>query len=263
MNIAIFEREHFEGAFPVIKLFDLPGNAITVITSDDTHRRFLDLFKENSNRYNWRILPVNSKLSFFTALYKIIREIKPDILYINTISDNHLLYWFVLRMLGIQRTVMTVHDINCLFASRPSLHPRQMIIHLGKKRLVNKVDEFNVVADTMTAYLRTKTKKNSHNIPGAVFENRYLTQSVFGTINIVVPGSLDKKRRDYEQVFDFAAEANKLRLSVNIVLLGGYFDDVGKSIAMRAGDLETEYCRIKVYHTAVVDQDEFDRQIIL
>lgn len=261
MRIAIFEKEHYEGAFPVIKLFDVPGNTITIITSADTHPRFLDLFKAKSNRYSWQILPVDSKARFFKALYRCLKEINPDILYINTISDNHLLYWFVLRNLHLHRTVMTVHDINCLFESRPSLQFRKMIIHIGKKRLLRRIDEFNVVADTMTAYLRTKTNKNSHNVPGSVFEERYFPQPISGVINIVVPGSLDKKRRDYKQVYELASSASKEGLSLNITLLGGYWNESGKSIAARAAEFQSDYCKIKVYPVAIVDQDEFDKQM--
>src|SRR5215813_4205436 len=145
MKIAVFEKEHFEGAFPVIKLFDMPGNEVTVITSPATHKRFTDLFKENSNRYSWIILPAKSKLSFFYSLYKNLKKLRPDILYLNTISDNHLLYATVLRLLNIKRVVITVHDINCLFESRPYRNFRKAVIHKGKKQLVKQADEFNVV----------------------------------------------------------------------------------------------------------------------
>src|SRR5258705_13508065 len=100
MNIAIFETEHFEGAFPVIKLFDIPGNEIIVLTSAETHKRFLDLFGNDAGRFKWIILSGNSKRSFFYSLYKNLKEQKPDILYLNTISDNHLLYASVLRRLN-------------------------------------------------------------------------------------------------------------------------------------------------------------------
>src|SRR5262245_21456227 len=120
MKIAIFEKEHFEGAFPVIKLFDRPGNEVTVVTSVETHKRFSDLFGDDMKRFTWEIISREDKLGFFYSLYEILKRNKPDLLYINTISDNHLLYARVLRRLRLPRVVMTVHDINCLFESRPS-----------------------------------------------------------------------------------------------------------------------------------------------
>jgi len=262
MNIAVFETEHFEGAFPVIKLFDRPGNDITVYTSPETYKRFADLFGENAGRYNWKLLPTGGKFRFFYSLYKNLRKHKPGIFYINTISHNHLLYAFILSLVRPERIVLTVHDINCLFESRPAWNFRKTIIHCGKKWLINQVDEFNVVADTMTGYLQTKVKqKKTHTVPGAVFENRSSPQPVGDVLRIVVPGSLDKRRRDYEQVFEMAALADKEKLQLVIVLLGGYPDEYGKAILGRAVNFQSDFCKIVFYDVPIVDQGEFDRQM--
>jgi hypothetical protein len=92
-------------------------------------------------------------------IYKSKKKKIKDILYINTISDNHWLYAFVLSLVRFKRVVLTVHDINCLFESRPSWNLRNQIIHKGKKKLVKKIDEFNVVSDTMIPYLQAKNKR--------------------------------------------------------------------------------------------------------
>ncbi|MEI9807413.1 MAG: hypothetical protein WDO16_05760 [Bacteroidota bacterium] len=45
--------------------------------------------------------------------------------------------------------------------------------------MTKQVDEFNVVSDTMTTYLRTKTKgKPTHIIPGAVYEHKQSSQVI-------------------------------------------------------------------------------------
>ena len=108
MKVLIFEKEHFEGAFPVIRLFDQPGTEIVVATSADTHRRFLDLLGSAANRYRWIILPTSGKWAFFRSLYYHLRRERPDLLYVNTISDNHLLYAWAIRMGRLPRTLMTV-----------------------------------------------------------------------------------------------------------------------------------------------------------
>jgi hypothetical protein len=262
MNITIFETEHFEGAFPVIKLFDTPGNNITVITSGETYKCFADLLLTNTNRYNWTILPSTGKLRFFRSLYKNLKKQKPGTLYINTISNNHILYALVLFLLPLKRVVLTVHDINCLFESRPSWRFRQAIIHWGKRWLLRQVNEFNVVSDTMIPYLKEKAKaKPTHVIPGAVFEHKQSKQAIDNRLILVVPGSLDKRRRDYEQVFALAAVADKEKLPLTIILLGGYHDEYGSSISLRAGKFESGYCNISAYNTRMVHQAEFDQQM--
>jgi glycosyltransferase involved in cell wall biosynthesis len=262
MKIAIFETEHFEGAFPVIKLFDMPGNQITILTSEETHKRFTDLFQENSARYQWQIISGPNKFSFFYSLYKSLKKLNPDILYINTISNNHLLYAKILWLLPVKRIVLTVHDINCLFESRSSRNFRKAVIHWGKRWLIKQVNEFNVVSDTMTSYLQTKTKqKKTHCIPGAVFEGNHSPQVMREPLRIVVPGSLDKRRRDYEQVFELAILADKEKVRLEIVLLGGYSDEYGAAIIERAATFHSNHCKMISYNINVVNQDEFDRQM--
>jgi hypothetical protein len=262
MKIAIFETEHFEGAFPVIKLFDMPGNKITVYTSRETHKRFVDLFQDSAYRFSWFVLPARGKLRFFYSLYKNLDRQRPDILYLNTISNNHLLYFFVLKLLSLKRVILTVHDINCLFESRFQLNFRKTIIHYGKKWLARQINEFNVVSDTMISYLKTKTKeKKIHNVPGAVFENRHLPAGINEQLRIVVPGSLDKRRRDYEQVFKLAELATEEKIFLQITLLGGYSDQYGENIRGRADKFLSGYCKIISYDTRVIIQDEFDSQM--
>lgn len=262
MKVTIFETEHFEGAFPVIKLFDMPGTQLTIITSAETHKRFLDLFRDDATRYQWIILPGAGKFRFFSKLYRELKKEKPQLLYINTISNNHLLYALVLSLLSLNRVVMTVHDINCLFESRFSWNFRKAIIHWGKRWLTRQVHEFNVVSDTMLPFLRSKTNsKPTHNIPGAVFESRYTLQKINTPLQIVVPGSLDKRRRDYDQVFELAAMADKERLELQVILLGGYSDTYGKNIIKRCDGFISAFSGIFCYKTNVVGQAEFDKQM--
>jgi hypothetical protein len=264
MKTGIFEMEHFEGAYPVIQLFDVPANQLVIFTDAATYKRFADLFKQDVNRYQWEILDkTGGKWRFFRQLYNAAKKHRLDLFYLNTISNNHLFYAWVIGALRIGRVVLTVHDINCLFKSRWSFQARQLIHHLGKKALIKRVPAFNVVSDTMVDYLRQTThgKKQVHNIPGAVFERAQTTLAINDRIHLVVPGSLDKKRRDYPQVFALlkAAEARKLRL--HITLLGGYIDAFGQSIIQQATALQTTYATISVYDTHTVHQDEFDKQL--
>ncbi len=50
MKTGIFEMEHFEGAYPVIQLFDMPASQLVIFTDAETYQRFADLFKQDVNR---------------------------------------------------------------------------------------------------------------------------------------------------------------------------------------------------------------------
>jgi len=262
MKVAIFETEHFETAFTVIRLFDLPENKITIYTSKGAFDRLNDLFLDGMNRFNWEILPGSNRFRLFNFLYNKLKNEDPDILWLNTVTSNHLSWAFLSTLLHFRKIILTVHDINCLFESRFKFSFKHVIVHWGKKWLIERVNEFNVISDTMVSYLRIHIKeKKIHNIPGAVFPGNSATQSVSGQLRIVVPGSIDAKRRNYEQVFELGTMADKEKLPVKIVLLGGYSSKCGKTIVERAKQFRSEFCQILAYHTDIVDQVEFDKQI--
>lgn len=264
MKAGIFELEHFEGAYPVIQLFDMPGNQLVIFTDAETYDRFADLFKQDMDRFQWEVLDnTHGKWRFFSQLYKAAKKHKLDIFYLNTISNNHLFYAWVIGLLRIARVVITVHDINCMFKSGWSFKARPLIHHIGKKAIIQRVKEFNVVSDTMVDYLRETTggQKQVHNIPGAVFESDQASLSINDHIHLVVPGSLDKKRRDYHQVFALLKVAEIKQLPLHITLLGGYIDDHGKAIIEQATALSLQHARVTVYDTRLVHQDEFDKQL--
>jgi len=174
MNIGIFETEHFEGAYPVIKLFDTPQNKLILFTDIKTHKRFSDLFKSLINNYEWVIEDLeNHRFAFFRKMYTAVKKHKLDILYLNTISNNHLLYGLLVKLLPSTRVIITIHDINCLFESRFTFRIRESIQHIGKRILLKQVKEFNVVSDTMIPYLQDKNKRNIRACsPGSARFNR-------------------------------------------------------------------------------------------
>ncbi|AEV98520.1 hypothetical protein A4D02_21790 [Niastella koreensis] len=264
MKTGIFEMEHYEGAYPVIQLFDMPANQLVIFTDAATYTRFADLFKADVNRFQWEILDrTKGKWHFFSQLYKAAKKHRLDLFYLNTISNNHLFYAWVIGLLRIARVVITVHDINCLFKSRRSAQLRQMVHHIGKKALIKRVQEYNVVSDTMVDYLRETTRNSVqvHNIPGAVFESEQASLSLRDRLHLVVPGSLDKKRRDYWQVFELLKAAEASQLPLHITLLGGHSDEYGQAIIQEAAALKTTYSSIGFYDERVVHQDEFDKQL--
>lgn len=264
MKIGIFETEHYEGSYPVIKLFDVPENKLSVFTSTKCFTQFQMLLKDSFNNYQWIIKNSNiSKYAFFITLYKECKKNKFDILYINTVSDNHFAYALVLAFLPKTKTVLTIHDINCLFLTTPTFSLRGLVKHYGKKMLLSKINEFNVVSETMVQYLSQidNKKRKIYHIPGAVFEGICNSTQIKENVKLVVIGSIDKKRRDYYQVFDLLALAENLQLPLHITLLGGNADDYGKEIINMAKKFVCVHTKLVYFETEVVAQDIFDEII--
>lgn len=264
MKTGIFEMEHFEGAYPIIQLFDMPANQVVIFTNSYTYQRFVELFKEDIDRFQWVVIDKNrNRWLFFWRLYKAAKKHQLDLFYVNTISNNHILYAWMIGLLRINRVVLTVHDINCMFRSPWSFQPRQFIHHIGKKALIKRVKEFNVISEAMIDNIReaTRHQKKIHNLPGSVFNIEQPVLTINDHIHLVVCGTLEKKRRDYDQVFELVKAAEGKQLPVYITLLGGYLDEFGRSVVQKAMALKLKYARLFVYDSKLVHQDEFDRQL--
>jgi hypothetical protein len=265
-QVAIFETEHFEGAYPVIRLFDNGQNQITIFSWQQSYRQFQYLFKDDAHRFRWVVKDDNeSKYRFIYRMYKEVRRSNIRLFYLNTISNNHIFYTLMIRLLPKVRAVVTLHDINGYFHFKFSFSIRRWIRYIGKRSLIRAVKEFNVVSATMVPYLQSKLPawKKVYNVPGAVFERmpaECLSPAETGTINVVVPGTIDGRRRNYETVFELLQQCNEAGLPVSVTLLGSHYGDYGKMILERCRTYNASYNNLFFYeNSSVVDQPEFDR----
>ncbi|MBC7826239.1 MAG: hypothetical protein H7122_00730 [Chitinophagaceae bacterium] len=266
MQIGIFETVHFEGAYPVIKLFDNGHNEITIFTYETSYQQFEHLFKDGMHKYNWIVKQESeSKYEFIVRLYKISKKSKLDILYINTISDNHILYAITIALLRKAKIIVTLHDINSHFDFEPGLSIRKWIRYIGKRSLIKAVNDFNVVSSTMVTYLKNKlpSYKKVHCVPGSIFEQSKRPASlnnISGSIHIVIPGTIDQRRRNYELVFDLLDEINQKKIDISIVLLGG-INEYGKDILDKCKQYISKTGVLKFFQTDIVDQPVFDNEM--
>ena len=263
MQIGIFETEHFEGAYPVIRLFDDGHNKITIFTYQQAYRQFRHLFAEDMHRNEWVIREDDeSKYQFMQRLYRETKQRKIELLYMNTVTNNFLFYAWMIRLLKGIRIVVTLHDINNYFRFTPAFSLRRWVRYAGKRSLINSVREFNVVSETMVPYLESKLPawKKVHNLPGAVFDAaqyQNLAPAVNEQIRIVVPGSVDGRRRNYDTVFELLDQCR--HLPVTVTLLGGFANPYGAAIKERCLKTAANYPNLVFYGDEVVDQPEFDK----
>lgn len=263
MTVGIFDTEHFEGAYPVIRLFDNGENQITIYTNTTTYRQFQHLFNKDASRYQWVIQePGESKYRFAMRMYKEVKRRNTALLYLNTISNNFIVYACLIWLLKKTRSVVTLHAVNNYFRFKPTFSLRRWVRHIGKRALINVTPAFNVVSDTMVSYLSDKlpAHKPVYNIPGAVFEEQkclHTSPPFKEHINLVVPGSIDARRRDYTIVLDLLSQARHLPL--HITLLGPFAAPYGDAIREKCIQYAATNNNLRFYDRTVVDQPEFDR----
>lgn len=264
MKIAIFETGHFEVANTLVRLFDNSSNTITLFVYKSAYEQLQFLLKDRFSHYNWIVKEDNeSARQFIYRMYKAAKKEKFDLLYLDTVADNFIFYALFVKLLGRTRTVVTIHDINGHFTYKPSLSIKRLFRFIGKRMLVRNVKEFNVIAAAMANQLKQKLPpgKKVYNLPGAVFYNE-VNRTIGGelkTVRIVVPGSVDYRRRDYTIIFRLLEKINGLSLPVTITLLGGFDPVYGNHILEKCRQYAGHARNLAFYETDMVEQPEFDR----
>lgn len=257
MHVGIQESEHFEGVYPVIRLFDNGHNKLFLFVNRYVYDKLLDLLGKDAQHYHWVIQEEGeSTLHFCRRMRQVILSRNIQLVYLNTISKHHLWYAWYLPFSRCS-TILTVHDVNCLFKAVPGYTPRSFAQYLGKKRLRNKVSAFNTVSDTVKPYLQSLAQPNQavYTIPGAVYERTAAAPSGLPPLRIVVPGSIDGKRRDYHAVLALAKMLEKD--PVQIILLGGGQSAYAQKIWQLCAN--SGLSNLLWFEQAILSQDIFDQ----
>jgi hypothetical protein len=264
INLLIIERDHYEVLSNLIKFFSFNNNRITCIVSKPVHEKLIEIFGTEQTVFTPFIIPEHmNRFKMFLFFQKIITITKPHLLFLCSVSSNHLLYALLLKKNKAISNVLSVHDINCLFTSVPSKGIKNRIIFIGKKRLLKAVTAFNVITDTMVKTLNEKLHhaKNVYSIPGAVYSGQNKFEPLTKCIKIAVPGSIEAKRRNYTEVAELVLAAEKNNIPIEVHLAGGYDSDEGHEIVKNMNDLDIKICKVINYQKQGLSQNEFERCI--
>ena len=267
MNIGIFEKEHFEVAYPMLRICDKPEHQLTVFVDETTYERLLDLLGDDFKRYQWVVQQNNvSNRQFVSSIHDVCKKNKIEILFLNTVSNNYIFYALLAKRLPLTKVIVTIHDANNFFRSTFSVNVRRSIRHVGKKLLDRYTYAYNTLGDSVREYLIKSigVKKKVYCIPGAVYEvnpGKIKDLSSGEQLKIVVPGTIDKRRRDYDFVFSLMKRINEHHLPVHIVLLGTANDEYGENILKQSEEYSTNHKNITYYSGKLVNQEEYDRQL--
>lgn len=264
MKTGIFDTEHFETVYPLIRIFDVEENVLTIFTNQEVHTMLKQLLGDRINRYYWVVQESGeSNITFIWRMHAYLNRLQPDLFIYSTVKDNHLLHARLLKMHPTMRSILTLHAINSMSRFVFSFQIRRLIRSIGSIHLFRTVKELNVLSSTMKAYLQGQLTKPRpiHNLPGAIYEGDATQISIEGEIRLVVPGSVDRERRDYDEVFRLLDQAEKEMLRLDVILLGAPSGEYGEAIISRANRRKSVYTGIYSYSVGTVPMNEFDRQM--
>ena len=262
MKVVLFDSGHYETAYTLIRLFDVPGNQITIITDGQTEDVLKTMLQEDEDRYDWIIADHwISDWDYFTYVKKQLSAIRADLIYLNTIDRQPFYFALLLTLLPQTRVILTIHDLNCFFQKGSFSDVKQLLKWTSRKLLLRETEGLNVISETMIAHLRKQVNNRIplFHIPGAVFEHHPPPLVINERIRLIVPGTVDKKRRNYDDVFLLCELLEEATLPVDMILLGGYNGNYGKAIIAKAKHWKSNYTFIKSYDTPLVPQSEYDR----
>ncbi|MBL7756991.1 MAG: hypothetical protein JNL59_06350, partial [Chitinophagaceae bacterium] len=209
MHILIFETTHFEAAYPLIRLFDVPGNQISIFCEEQTSRQLQWLLQDDASRFEWTIQsPGESRRHFIGQLKQYIQTRQVDWLWLNTVSDNFILFAGLRKQLPALRMTVTLHALRSYIAPRITLNLRRIVRVWGKKKMRARFTEYNILSPLLLPFAQQHLPHIAiHTIPGGIFEEEKYVPATPGTLRLVVPGSVDIRRRDYSFVYQLLQQA--------------------------------------------------------
>jgi len=261
MNVGIYDTEHFETTYTLIRLLDNGKNKIAIFIVADLAPALKKMLKNEGIEYEWHFLQQN-KFNNSGIVYKYCNRNHIDLLFLNTISQHHLLFGLLSIFLRKTKTVLTIHDSNSFFRPQLKIGLCSFLRYAGKKLLVKKMTRFATLLVSTKVYIQQtfKPKQDIVCIPGSFFENKnYKVQPTNTCLKIVVPGSIDFKRRNYHFILQLLTHLNMRK--IELVLLGG-INEKNKTFLAQCKAFDSDLIKIKTYNQPFVDVEEYERQLI-
>lgn len=261
MHILIFETTHFEAAYPLIRLFDVPGNQISIFCEEQTSRQLQWLLHDDASRFQWTIQsPGTSRRHFIAQLKQYIQTRQVDWLWLNTVSDNFILFAGLRKQLPALRMTVTLHALRSYIAPPLSLNLRRVVRVWGKKKMRARFTEYNVLSPLLLPFAQQHLPLTTiHTVPGGIFEEEKYAPAPAGLLRLVVPGSVDIRRRDYGFIYQLLQQAELAGLRLHISLAGGPGKG-GTEWISRFRRFHGEYAQISCFEEHV-EQPQFDKLI--
>lgn len=268
MTIGIYESEHFETVYPVLRVLDNGTHHITVFTTIAVARQLNDQLGADYQKFKWILKEDGQSIrSFIETISGHVKKESLDFFLLNTVSNNHLLFARMIKKNLNTSFYLVVHDVNNLMLSKPGFGLRKLVRHIGKKMLVRLCKGFFTISSRTTAYLAgfIKDGRTVQWFPGAIYEEAKLVsiqKNKDSKLRIVVPGTLDSRRRNYHLVFKLAEQVIEKQMAIEICVLGGSTAVDSAAILEQCRQLSKKYQGFTYYELPEVPYAEFDRQMI-
>jgi glycosyltransferase involved in cell wall biosynthesis len=259
MKIGIFEVDHYELAYSICRLFDWHENNIYFFVNRRMYEQLNKGLGKTSERFKWLIIEDNEPLKdFLDRTRVIIIQEDIDLFFLNSVYSSYNKYASFIKK-AKTRTVLTLHNINSWL--KPNTTGIESYIEkLMKKKMLNNVSGINVLGDELRNYFLSVSdlKKPVLTLPYCIYEIRQVEETLDNTLKLVIPGSIDSRRRDYFNVLAAFEKIFEEFSDLSLYILGKPIGKFGSEVLEICRKLKAEGKNIK-FCEDFVPQDEFER----
>jgi hypothetical protein len=259
VKIAVFDPSGYHGHYAHTQGLVFRNDDISWFVHRNVCDRLTDLGIITRDSDVFVYTPGKSLLSYYIqALWRINRT-KWDVIFFNTLEANWLPnFLFFLAVRRKINMVLTIHNLHSFFKKTEAKGLRAFAKQHAKNLALKKC-LLNVYSEKLKAcLLQYKSDANPFLLPYRVSDPELgaINQQLQDDFRIVIPGSVDLKRRDYFFVLDIAERLKDLT-HIRFVLLGKPYGDEAAALVSKLEQLkDTVVC-----YREFIDESEFEHQM--
>ena len=244
--IVVYETTHHENLPALLDCCEMRFPRVVVFLKEVSYRNITGSGDPAARWLKTRFIIQRERESnrrFITRLFRYLREHRCSHLHLAT-QDNNLLLW-ALRLTAAPevQVSLTVHEVNAFF-TRPFNGPRNWTETLAKPLLRRRIRHFHfflpamaerfksLMPQAVTVFLPSRFYDSSAPYPAP---NTRSTPGDARPFAIVIPGSVDPNRRDYDTVLQALDSWSGPPLQ--LVLLGDSSGDFGRTLVAKLRSL--------------------------
>lgn len=257
MKIAIYETVHLDLVIPYADLLAEEDLDISFITSGFFKKDLENILAQKNCPFTWHFIdPGETIFKFTKKIRSVFKNNHYDVVILNSIDSRHLIIFMILALSKPGRVLINLHDINNFFKIKPLLSIRANIRAAGKKLLMRLTDGFIVNAEAMKEYM---LKNNLTSKPlywlQPVYYKALTEKRIAVEDTIVIPGTIDKRRRDYRLALEVIQEMLNRDVIVTWIFAGQPSEDYGTEIIDKAKKLNARGAKIIFYKEEIPDSE--------
>jgi hypothetical protein len=262
-KLIIFETTHVENLSALLALSEDCFSEVTIFIPAYAYEQLQCIIAplRLSLKINWVIQQQEGNRPFIRRFFRHIFQSSYTHLHIGTLEHNMLLFALYLRKCRHLEISMTLHSIN-EYNSRTYSGIRDISEVIAKKMLRDTIHHYRVLAPAMAdTFKKNFPGRQVSFIPGNFYrptDEPLFSKSAF---SIVIPGTVEGKRRDYKIVINFLStyiSSFTALAPIHIILAGNACSPYGKEIVEALQQLSTMHHFRLSYFMHPLDQDQYE-----